>query len=116
MRHRSKKKTFSRHTSARKALVRDLVTSVVTYEKVETTIARAKVARPQVEKLITLAKRGDLNARRALLAFFTTEQPVNKLIEVLGPRFKDRSGGYTRITKMHTRQGDAAEMALIELV
>ncbi|MBI1908078.1 50S ribosomal protein L17 [Candidatus Uhrbacteria bacterium] len=116
MRHRKNKKTFSRHTSARKALVRDLVTSVVTYEKVETTIARAKVTRPALEKLITLSKRGDLAARRALLAYFTTEQPVKKLLEVLGPRYKDRTGGYTRITKLGTRKGDAADLALIELV
>lgn len=116
MRHRSTKKTFGRHTSARKALVRDLVTALVTYEKVETTIARAKVTRPAVEKLVTLSKRGDLSARRALLAYFTTEQPVKKLLEVLGPRFKERTGGYTRITRMNSRKGDASEMALIEFV
>lgn len=116
MRHRKNKKILSRHTSARKALVRDLVTSVVTYEKIETTIARAKVTRPAVEKLITLARRNDLAARRALLAYFTTEQPVKKLLEVLGPRYMGRTGGYTRITKLGARQGDAADLALIELV
>lgn len=116
MRHRKNKKIFSRHTSARKALIRDLVTSVVTYEKVETTIARAKATRPALEKLITLARRGDLNARRALMAYFTTEQPVKKLLEVLGPRYVGRTGGYSRITRLGARQGDAADMALIELV
>lgn len=116
MRHRSKKKTFGRFRSARKALERDLVTSMVTYEKIETTVARAKYLRPAVEKMITVAKRGDLNARRALLAYFTTEQPVNKLLEVFGPRFKDRSGGYTRMTRTGTRKGDASEMALVEFV
>ena len=116
MRHRSKKKTFGRYRSARKALERDLVTSIVTYEKIETTVAKAKYARPAVEKLITVAKRGDLNARRALLAYFTTEQPVNKLIDVIAPRYKDRSGGYTRMTRTSQRKGDASEMALVEFV
>lgn len=116
MRHRSKKKTFSRHTASRKAFFRDIVTSIVTYEKVETPVARAKAVRPLLEKMISIGKRGDLNARRQLLAFFTTKQPVKKLIEVIGPRYKDRTGGYSRITKLGTRKGDAADMALIELV
>lgn len=116
MRHRNKTKILSRHTSARKALVRDLVTSVVTYEKIETTVAKAKVTRPQLEKLITLARRNDLAARRTLIAFFTTEQPVKKLLEVIGPRYLGRTGGYSRITKLGSRKGDAADLALIELV
>ncbi len=116
MRHRSTKKTFGRHTSARKALERDLVTSLVTYEKIETTIAKAKYCRPAIEKLITDSKRGDLATRRALMAYFATEQPVKKLLEVLGPRFMDRTGGYTRVTQLGTRKGDKAPMALIELV
>lgn len=116
MRHRSKKKTLGRKSSARKALIRDMVTSVVTYEKVQTTLGKAKVVRPVVEKMVTTAKRGDLAARRQLLSFFTTEQPVNKLLEVLGPRFKERQGGYTRMTKLGQRQGDAAETVLIEFV
>lgn len=116
MRHRDKTKIFSRSASAREAMFRDVVTSVVVYEKVETTLAKAKAIRPIVERLITKAKRGDLSARRQLIAFFTTTQPVAKLMDVLGPRFKDRQGGYTRITKLGTRQGDAAEMAQIELV
>lgn len=116
MRHRSKKKTFGRHTSARKALERDLVTSIVTYEKIETTLAKAKYARPAVEKLITVAKRGDLTARRMLLAYFATEQPVKKLLEVIGPRFMARTGGYTRLTRTGVRKGDKSEMALVEFV
>lgn len=116
MRHRSSKKTLGRKAPARKALIRDLVTSVVTYEKIETTLGKAKVARPVVEKMVTTAKRGDLASRRQLLSFFTTEQPVNKLMDVLGPRFKDRQGGYTRMTKLGKRQGDAAETVLIEFV
>lgn len=116
MRHRSHKKTFGRHTSARKAMLRDVVTALVTYDKIETTSAKAKAARPAVEKLITVAKRADLNARRALLSYFTTEQPVNKLLEVLGPKYKDRTGGYTRITRTDVRQGDKAPLVLIEFV
>lgn len=116
MRHRSTKKTFGRQPSVRKAFVRDLVTALVTYEKIETTVARAKAIRPAVEKLVTLSKRNDLSARRALLAYFTTEQPVKKLLDVLGPRFLTRTGGYTRITRIATRKGDAAETAVIEFV
>ncbi|KKW29664.1 MAG: 50S ribosomal protein L17 [Candidatus Uhrbacteria bacterium GW2011_GWD2_52_7] len=116
MRHRSKKKTLGRKAPARKALVRDLVTAVVTYDKIETTLGKAKYIRPVVDKVITTAKRGDLAARRNLLAFFTTEQPVNKLMDVLGPRFKERNGGYTRMTKLGIRQGDAAEAVIIEFV
>lgn len=116
MRHRSKKKILGRKAPARKALVRDLVTAMVTYEKIETTLGKAKYIRPVLEKSITTAKRGNLAARRNLLAFFTTEQPVNKLMDVIGPRFKERAGGYTRMTKLGIRQGDAAETVLIELV
>lgn len=94
-----------------------MVTALVTYEKVETTVTRAKVTRPAVEKLVTLAKRNDLATRRALMAYFSTEQPVKKLLEVLAPRFKERTGGYTRITRMaKQRKGDAADMAVIEFV
>ncbi len=116
MRHRNNRKTFGRHTSGRKALLRDLVTSLITYEKLETTVSKAKYARPAVEKLVTLARKNDLATRRALLGYFTTEQPVKKLLEVLGPRFAARTGGYTRITKLGSRQGDAADLALIEFV
>lgn len=116
MRHRNTTKTLKRKTSARKALLRDIATSVVVYEKVRTTLGKAKAVRPTVERLITKAKKGDLAARRQLLAFFTTEGPVNKLMEVLGPRYKTRQGGYTRITKLGRRQGDGAEEAMIELV
>ncbi len=116
MRHRSTKKTLGRKSSARKALMRDLAQSLVTYERIETSLGRAKVARPVIEKLITVSKRGDLTARRYLLAFFSTEQPVNKMLEVIGPRYKDRQGGYLRLTRMGTRQGDAAETVVIEFV
>lgn len=116
MRHRDKNKIFSRTAGAKNAMLRDVVTSVVVFEKVQTTTAKAKAVRPLVERLVTRARIGDLASRRYLLAYFTTEQPVKKLIEVLGPRYKDRKGGYTRITKLGTRQGDSAEMAQIEFV
>lgn len=116
MRHNNKNKILSRKKPQRKALIRDLVTAAVTYERMETSLVRAKVARQQLEKLITVAKNPTLASRRRLLAFFTTDQPVNKLLEVIGPRYKDRNGGYTRLTKMGHRQGDAAETAVLELV
>lgn len=116
MRHRKNKKTLGRSTSARKALLRDLATALLTYEKIETSMGRAKVMRPVVEKIITSAKTNDLATRRRLLSYFTTEQTVNKLLEVIGPRYKERSGGYTRMTRLGQRQGDAAETVLVELV
>lgn len=116
MRHRKTVKTLGRKPSARKALLRDLATSVVVYEKIQTTETKAKQVRPVVEKLITKAKKGDLATRRYLLKYFSTEQPVNKLLEVLGPRYKDTKGGYTRITKLGTREGDGAPVAQIELI
>lgn len=116
MRHNKKGKTLGRKKSAREALLRDLATSVVVYEKIKTTESKAKAVKPVVEKLITTARKGDLNARRRLLAFFTTEQPVNKLMDVIGPRYQERPGGYTRITKLGHRQGDAAPVVELELV
>lgn len=116
MRHRNKTKTLARNATARKALLRDLATSVIVYEKIKTTQMKAKAVRPLVERLITTAKKGDLAARRELLSFFTTEQPVAKMMDVIGPRYKERAGGYTRIVKLGTRQGDAAPVVQIELV
>ena len=116
MRHRKNKKTLGRSATARKALLRDLATALFTYEKIETSMGRAKVARPVIEKLITTAKKNTLAARRELLGYFTTDQTVNKLFEVIVPRYQTRTGGYTRMTKLGQRQGDAAETVLIELV
>lgn len=116
MRHRNTTKTLKRKASARKALFRDLATSVFVYEGIKTTEGKAKAVRPVVERLITKAKKGDLAARRQLLAFFSTEQPVNKLMDVIGPRYKDRNGGYTRIIKIGNRQGDGARVVRLELV
>lgn len=116
MRHRNKIKTLHRKSAPRKALIRDLVTAMITYDRIEVTAGKAKVARPMVDKMITIAKKNTLASRRQLLAYFSTEQPVKKLIEVLAPRFRDRNGGYTRLTKLGHRQGDAAETAMIEFV
>ncbi len=116
MRHRNKTKTLGRSKSAREALLRDLATSVIVYEKINITEGKAKVLRSVVEKLITIAKKGDLSARRQLISYFTTDQPVAKMMDVIGPRYKERAGGYTRITKLGHRQGDAASVVQIELV
>ena len=116
MRHRKTTKTLKRSLSARRALLRDLATSVVVYESIRTTEGKAKAVKPVVERLITKSKAGDLTARRYLLSFFSTEQPVNKLLEVLGPRYMDRKGGYTRIVKIGNRLGDGARVVKLELV
>jgi large subunit ribosomal protein L17 len=116
MRHRNITKTFGRSQSARMAVLRDIVTSLVVYEKIKTTEAKGKSARRTAERLISRAKNNDLATRKYLLKYFSTEQPVNKLLNVLGPRYKDRNGGYTRIVKLGARQGDASPMIKIELV
>jgi large subunit ribosomal protein L17 len=116
MRHRNKKKILGRKAAPRKALMRSLATSLITHERMETTLAKAKVIRPYVEKLVTKAKANDLAARRELLKVFTVDQPVKKLLEVLAPRYSARAGGYLRITKLGHRQGDTADIALIEFV
>ncbi len=116
MRHRNTVKTLKRKTSARKALMRDLATSLFVHEKIKITAGKAKVLRPYAEKLISRAKKGDLAARRRLMRVFTTQQPVNKLLDVIGPRYKDRKGGYIRIIKLGIRKGDGAEVVQIELV
>ncbi len=106
---------FSRKTGERKALLKTLVGSVLLKEKVKTTEAKAKEARALVEKAITSSKKGGLTARR-LLAKFLAEKAVQKLVKELGPRYKDRQGGYTRITKLGPRKIDGARMAIIELI
>jgi large subunit ribosomal protein L17 len=93
-----------------------LVTSLLRNEKIETTVAKAKEIRPLAEKMITLAKRGDLHARRQALSFINDEAVVAGLFTQIGPRFASRNGGYTRITPTRSRAGDAAPMAVIELV
>ena len=116
MRHACAGRQFGRDTSHRKALLRMLVTSLLKNEKIETTVAKAKEIRPLAEKMITLAKRGDLHARRQALSFINDEAVVSGLFSQIGPRFASRNGGYTRITPTRSRPGDAAPMAVIELV
>ena len=107
---------ISRDSSARRALLRSITTSFFQHEKIETTLTKAKELSRCSAKMITLAKRGDLHARRQALAFLMCEKVVKKLFEEIAPKYKDRQGGYTRIYKLGPRRGDAAEMALIELV
>jgi large subunit ribosomal protein L17 len=116
MRHGCAGRQFGRDTSHRKALLRMLVTSLLKNEKIETTVAKAKEIRPLAEKMITLAKRGDLHARRQALSLINDEMVVSGLFTQIAPRFAARNGGYTRIVLTRTRSGDAAPMAVIELV
>jgi large subunit ribosomal protein L17 len=116
MRHRKKGKILGRKIGPRRALVKGLAQSLVLYEKIQTTLAKAQTVRPYVERLVTLAKEPTLTHRRQLLTKLPTEGAVRKLIEVLGPRYKDRKGGYTRMVKLGRRQGDQAEVALVEFV
>ncbi len=116
MRHRNKGRTLSRTASHKKATLRNMATSLFLHERIETTMAKAKELRPFAERLITLAKRGDLHARRLAGRLIADRQVLGKLFDDIGPRFTERPGGYTRILKLGNRRGDAAEMALIELV
>jgi len=116
MRHRVKKTTLGRKKAPREALLKNLVSSVLIYEKVKTTKAKAKAVKPLVEKAITVAKKGDLTARRNLISSLPQKMAVKKSMEVLGDRYKERQGGYTRIINLGTRQGDGADIVQIELV
>jgi large subunit ribosomal protein L17 len=116
MRHGCAGRQFGRNTGHRKALLRMLVTALLKNEKIETTSAKAKEIRPLAEQMITLAKRGDLHARRQALSFIQDDSVVSNLFAQIGPRFASRNGGYTRIVPTRNRMGDAAPMAVIELV
>ena len=116
MRHKVKRGKLGRNTAHRRALLRNLVTSFLERERVRTTLVKAKAARPQAEKMITLAKRGTLHARRQALAYMTKETAVKRLFDDIGPRFSERPGGYTRVVKLGPRAGDGARMAMLELV
>ena len=107
---------LGRDNSARKALLRGIVTSLFQHERIETTEAKAKELRKVADKMLTLAKRGDLHARRQVMAYMMDEDVVKKLFDEVAPKYKDRQGGYTRIIKAGVRQGDAAPMVIIELV
>ena len=103
-------------STQRKALLRQQVTDLLENGKMETTFYRAKEVQPMVEKMITLGKKGNLAAYRRALAFITKESVANKLFKEIAPKYADRNGGYTRVTRTGARRGDAAEMAVIELV
>ena len=103
-------------TAHRKSMLRNLVTDLFRYGRIQTTDCRAKEARREAEKMITLAKRNDLHAKRQAMAYIKDEDVVKKLFDEIAPKYADRNGGYTRITKLGPRRGDAAEMAIIELV
>lgn len=116
MRHKISGFKLKRDPSARRALLRSLVTSVIEQERVVTTVPKAKAVKPLVDKMITLAKRDTLHARRQAASFLMTPASVQKLFEKLGTRFGQRAGGYTRIIRLGWRKGDGAEQAMLELV
>ena len=107
---------LGRDSAHRKAMLRNLVTDLLREGRIQTTEHRAKEARRQAEKMITLGKRGDLHARRQAMAYIFDESVVTKLFEEIAPKYADRQGGYTRILKLGPRQGDGAEVVFLELV
>lgn len=107
---------LGRASDHRKAMLRAMVTYLLENGKIETTLARAKEVRSMAEKMIKLGKRDDLHAKRQVFSFITKENVAKKVIDEIGPKYTDRDGGYTRIVKTGVRRGDAAEMAIIELV
>ena len=117
MRHQKTRHKLSRDAAHRKSLLQNLCKEVIQHERIKTSEAKAKAVKPEVEKLITLAKRGDLHARRqALSALGQDKFTVYKLFEEVAPRYGSRPGGYTRILKLGPRRSDATEMVLLELV
>ena len=116
MRHKVAGWKLGRNTAHRRSLLRNLVTSLILEERIETTVPKAKAMRPQVEKMITLGKRGDLAARRQAHAYLMTSAAVDKLFDTIGPRFGDRNGGYLRIVRTHWQKGDGADKAFVELL
>ena len=117
MRHKKKRNKLSRNSAERKALLSNLSKQVIEHERIQTSEAKAKAVKPELEKLITLAKRGDLHARRqALSALGQDKFTVYKLFEEIAPRYTERPGGYTRILKLGPRRSDSTEMVLLELV
>jgi large subunit ribosomal protein L17 len=117
MRHRKSRHKLSRDSAHRKALLRNLCREVIEHERIQTSQAKAKAAKPEIEKLITLGKRGDLHARRQALSELGQDKfLVHKLFEEIAPRYAERDGGYTRIVKLGPRRSDSTEMVLLELV
>jgi len=116
MRHRKAGKRLGRTTSNRQAMMRNMVTSLIEHERIITTVPKAKEVRKFADQMMTLAKRGDLHARRQALSFMRDKKVVAKLFDTLKDEYVDRAGGYTRIIRTGNRLGDAADMAILELV
>jgi large subunit ribosomal protein L17 len=117
VRHQKQRNKLSRDSSHRRSLLRNLCAQVIQHERIRTSQAKAKAAKPEVEKLITLAKQGDLHARRRALASLNNDKfVVHKLFEEIAPRYAERPGGYTRIIKLGPRRSDSTEMVYFELV
>ncbi len=116
MRHAKRGRKLGRTKSHREAMLANMAASLFKHKQIRTTDAKAKEARKVVEKLITLGKRGDLNARRQALKILPTKDDVNNLFHEIAPQYDDRNGGYTRIIKLGRRQGDAAQISILELV
>ncbi|MBP5615423.1 MAG: 50S ribosomal protein L17 [Alphaproteobacteria bacterium] len=116
MRHGDKQRKFNMPKSQRRALFANLTVALLKHEQITTTLPRAKELRSFADGMITFAKKGDLNSRRLASAFLRDDEAVAKLFSTLGPRYKDRNGGYTRVLKSGFRYGDCAQMAIIELV
>ncbi len=116
MRHRFKQRLLQRGTSHRLALLQNLAASLLEHEQITTTVPKAKELKPFTDKIITLGKKGDIAARRKAMSILQNEDVVKKLFDVIGPRYKSRKGGYTRVMKFGHRFGDGADKAVIELV
>ncbi|NIR42491.1 MAG: 50S ribosomal protein L17 [Gemmatimonadetes bacterium] len=116
MRHRRKGRQLSRTASHKKAMLSNMATSLFRHERIKTTQAKAKELRPFAERLITLARRGDLHARRQAARAIHDKEALKKLFDTLGPRYAERDGGYTSVLKLGERQGDGAEIAIVQLV
>jgi large subunit ribosomal protein L17 len=116
MRHGMLGRKLGRDSSHRRAMYANLACSLIEHGRIKTTEAKAKAVKPYAEKMITLSRRGDLHARRQVLAELRSQEIVHQLFSEVGPRMADRPGGYTRIVKIGPRQGDAAEMVFLELV
>jgi len=116
VRHRNKNKILGRKKQPRKMMLKNLASSILMYEKVVTTEAKAKTVKPLVEKVISIAKNNNLTARRRLIQLLPQTLAIKKLMDVLGNKYKERAGGYTRITRINQRKGDGANIVQIELV
>ena len=112
----AKNRKLGRTSDIRKSMLRSLATEVIVYGKVETTVTRAKEVRAVAEKMITIGKNSDLHSKRQVFAYVTKEDVAKKVFDEISPKYADRNGGYTRIVKIGPRRGDAAEMAIIQLV